>query len=256
MTYLNFLLVFLIVPTAILLTLAWRIRRGDGLAWSALFILPLVAVAYTTPWDNYLVANGVWWYARELVSGMRLGWVPIEEYLFFVLQPLLIGSWLRVIAKPTSIGPVYHPSARMRVVGLGLVGFAWVLGAGVLIGGWLPGRYLGLELAWGLPPLMLQLGFGADILWHERRRLFLGVIPPTIYLSAADALAIQSGTWTINPGLSLGIRIAGVLPVEECIFFLLTSTLIAFSVVLLESQQAADRLAGIIATFSRGSRPI
>ena len=55
---------------------------------------------------------------------------------------------------------------------------------------------------------------------NHRRLVLLGLLPTTLYLSAADALAISSGTWTISPPLSLGIYIGGVLPVEELLFFL------------------------------------
>ncbi len=51
----------------------------------------LVALAYTTPWDNYLVATGVWYYDPARVWNIVLGYVPLEEYLFFVLQVTLTG---------------------------------------------------------------------------------------------------------------------------------------------------------------------
>jgi putative membrane protein len=56
--------------------------------------LAIVALLYTTPWDNYLVANHIWTYPPERVWGIRLGWVPLEEYLFFVLQTTLTTLWL------------------------------------------------------------------------------------------------------------------------------------------------------------------
>jgi lycopene cyclase domain-containing protein len=107
-----------------------------------------------------------------------------------------------------------------------------------------------------MPPLMLQLAFGADILWRERRRIGLAIVPAVVYLCAADAIAISSGTWTISPVFSLGISIAGLLPVEECLFFLLTSTLVAFSVVLLQSPQAADRMRKIVASMTSSKRSV
>jgi lycopene cyclase domain-containing protein len=54
----------------------------------------VIALVYTTPWDNYLVATNVWWYDPELVTGIVIGWVPIEEYTFFILQPILGGLWI------------------------------------------------------------------------------------------------------------------------------------------------------------------
>ena len=48
---------------------------------------------YTTPWDNYLVATGVWYYNPQLVTGIVFGYVPIEEYTFFILETLFVGLW-------------------------------------------------------------------------------------------------------------------------------------------------------------------
>ncbi|MEZ4642189.1 MAG: hypothetical protein R3E31_05515 [Chloroflexota bacterium] len=46
----------------------------------------------------------------------------------------------------------------------------------ILLIGWQPGNYLALELGWALPYIMLQLFFGADILWRQRRLVFLGLV--------------------------------------------------------------------------------
>jgi lycopene cyclase domain-containing protein len=256
MTYFGFLLLFLVLPLGVLLTRIWRQRALERLPWKALILVAVIALVYTTPWDNYLVANAVWWYDKRLVTGLTLGWVPLEEYFFFILQPLLVGVWLATLERqPTTHAEAYSPP-RMRLIGLTLSIAAGIVGLSILLNGWPSGRYLGLELVWGIAPLALQLAFGADILWQSRHTLALAIVPSTLYLSAADTIAIASGTWTINPAYSLGIRIAGILPIEECLFFVLTSTLIAFSVVLLESPQAAERMSRIITATSRRSRPL
>ncbi len=56
-----------------------------------LVLLPVAAVIWTTPWDNYLVASGVWRYDPSKVWNVILGYVPLEEYMFFVLQSLGVG---------------------------------------------------------------------------------------------------------------------------------------------------------------------
>jgi lycopene cyclase domain-containing protein len=256
MTYFGFLLRFLILPLAVLMALMWQDRRRGRLPWGTLLTTALTAVVYTTPWDNYLVASGVWWYNVDLVAGLTLGWVPVEEYLFFILQPLLVGTWLIFLKHILPNESPLLSSARLRYSSLGFAAALWVSGLVLLLNGWPPGRYLSLELAWGMPPLMLQLAFGADILWRERRRIGLAIISSVLYLSVADAIAITSGTWTISPALSFGILIAGVLPVEECLFFLLTSTLVAFSVVLLQSPQAAERMTKIVASIESIRLPV
>jgi len=79
-----------VVPTVVvgaILTLP-RITRRELIG---LILLPVLAVIWTTPWDNYLVASGVWRYDPTKVWNAVLGYVPLEEYLFFVLQSLGVG---------------------------------------------------------------------------------------------------------------------------------------------------------------------
>lgn len=253
MTYFGFLTIFLVIPLLILAGLTirdWRQQRSLPIelrnwpAWLALAAHALVALAYTTPWDNYLVASGVWWYDPELVSGIVLGWVPLEEYLFFILQPIVAGLWLLFLARrlPVETAVKAHSSPIRRNSTL-VAGLLWVVAAGALVGlGWAPGTYLALILAWALPPIMLQLAFAADILWQHRRLLLVTLVSVTLYLSAADALAIASGTWTINPALSLQIYLGGILPLEEFLFFLITNILLGFGMVLVLARQSQARL--------------
>jgi lycopene cyclase domain-containing protein len=74
--------------------------------------------------------------------------------------------------------------------------------------------------------MLVQLLFGADILWARRRRLAIAIVPPTLYLWLVDFLAIRSGTWTLDPAQTLGWALGGVLAVEEMVFFLVTNVLI------------------------------
>lgn len=253
MTYFGFLLRFLVVPI-VLLGLVHLIlhRRGRRLPETLRSIPPALAVAghmlialiYTTPWDNYLVATGVWYYNPELVTGIVIGWVPIEEYTFFILQPILTGLWLFLVAKMLDLGPSRLPHRLgLRAVATLVVGVLWVIAVIAFISGWTPATYLSITLAWALPPVMLQLAFGADILWRYRRLVFWSLVPMTLYLAFADSLAIGDGTWTIDPGQSFNIFLGGVLPIEEFIFFLLTNTLLVFGITLATATESRERLA-------------
>lgn len=248
MTYFAFLGWFIGIPLLLLFGINWwdrrrGIRLPDSLrGWPVSYVIMahiVVAVLYTTPWDNYLVATRVWWYDPALVTGLVLGWVPIEEYTFFVLQTLLVGLWLLVLARritdrTDSAVPAQQRVAqvkRIRTRSAFAVGLLWIGSVILLFSGWKPGTYLGLELIWALPPIIFQLAFGADILWSYRRTVFWAIAVPAIYLSATDTIAIGSGTWTIDPAQSTGILI-GTLPVEEFIFFLLTTVLVVFGTIL------------------------
>jgi lycopene cyclase domain-containing protein len=85
--------------------------------------------------------------------------------------------------------------------------------------------YLLMELAWALPVIAGQWMLGHRTLRARWRLLVVGVLIPTAYLSAADALAIRVGIWSLNPERTLGIWIGG-LPLEEGVFFLLTNIMI------------------------------
>ncbi len=260
MSYFGFLAWFVGIPIVIFGTLNWLDgRQGKRVpqsltSWPAatvIIALVFVAVAYTTPWDNYLVATRVWWYDENLVTGITFGWVPIEEYTFFVVQTIMTGLftvWL-MRRMPVATAPSKQNSLRIRYWATGIVGVVW-LGSVVLLAltflypesFWMRGTYLALELSWGLIPIMLQLIVGADLLWKHRYTVITGVLVTWLYLSATDMLAIQSGTWTINPEQSLPILIAGILPIEEVVFFLITNVLVVFGLALVMEQESEYRI--------------
>ena len=115
MTYFGFLLRFLIIPILIFLFITyWDHKkhrqihgfRDGGAVWFAIGVHILLAVLYTTPWDNYLVATQVWYYNPKLVTGLLIGYVPIEEYTFFIVETLLAGLWWWFLAR--RIFPLPH----------------------------------------------------------------------------------------------------------------------------------------------------
>lgn len=94
MTYARFLALFVVLP---IVFLAVRYRRELGRRELApLGLLLLVVYAATTPWDNLAVKWGLWDFHPHLIWGIRLGYLPVEEYLFFGLQTLLVGLWAAV----------------------------------------------------------------------------------------------------------------------------------------------------------------
>jgi putative membrane protein len=249
MTYFGVLLRF-IGPALIVLvavTLYERRRRCLPRAfqtWPSSAVLwghILIALIYTTPWDNYLVANRIWWYEPALVTGVTLWWVPIEEYTFFVVQTLMSGLWTLALMRrfPPPDAP-FRARPKARWISTALAAGVWLVWVALLLGAWARGRYMALLLAWFLPPVLLQLAFGADILWHYWRLVLAALLVPTVYLCILDAAAIASGTWTINPSNTVGLAV-GALPLEEITFFLMTNVLIVFGMVLMLSRESHMR---------------
>lgn len=54
------------------------------------------------------------------------------------------------------------------------------------------------------------------------------IIVSTLYLWIVDEGALQRGTWAIESGTKLGVKLAGSLDIEEAVFFLATNCLIVF----------------------------
>ncbi len=223
MTYLAFHLVFILPPIAALALLQPKPMGGIGAkrAWGWIMLLALIAFVYTTAWDNYLVYRGVWYYGEDRVLA-TIGYVPIEEYLFFLLQPILTGLWLMNIKSRIKDHEPIQPS-NLRVVmvafwiAVSLVGVYLLFGTRTL--------YMGLILAWAGPVLAGMAWLSASTFWTYRRQWFLGVAVPTVYLWIADRIAIGLGIWDISDTYSLNFDPLG-LPIEEAVFFLVTNLMV------------------------------
>ncbi len=260
MTYFGILGTFVIPPMLILLVLISRdtwhrlIKREGHINWMpylALLVHVLLALVYTTPWDNYLVATNVWWYDPELVTGITLGWVPIEEYTFFIVQTLLTGLWTLILMRSVFKSP--QPVSRAKSIRTGtsvVVLVLWVASTLFLLTGPASGTYLTLILSWALIPILIQVAFGADILLANWRLVSAAILVPTLYLWLVDTIAIQGGTWTIDPAQTTGIKL-GPLPIEEMIFFLMTNLLIVFGVTLMLSEASNHRARAMVVQLKR-----
>jgi lycopene beta-cyclase len=92
MSYSLFLILFICLP----MVGFFFLLRGKiySIHLKHIAVVALIALVYTTPWDNYLVATGVWHYDPKLVLNITIGYVPIEEYSFFVLQTFLTGAFV------------------------------------------------------------------------------------------------------------------------------------------------------------------
>ena len=224
-TYLQFLAVFVVPPVIALAVTMPRPFAGRGrIAGVGVAALAAIALGYTTPWDNYLIARGVWSYGDGTVEH-RIWNAPVCEYLFILLQSLLTGLWVARLSPPdgdrTPVRGSLAGAAAWAVVAL--VGVA-LLGVG-------RSYYLGAILAWAAPVLAFQWAYGGRYLWRYRRRCAIAVLVPTLYLATVDRIAIAAGIWRLSPSQTTGLTVLG-LPIEEGLFFLLTNLLLVQGLVL------------------------
>lgn len=240
LTYLQFHLVF-VIPAVVAVT-AVRLPGWRGLPRAYRLGVPLmtvVAVAYTAPWETYLIGRGVWGYGSGTVVA-RLFQIPLEEYLFIVLEVVLAGMWLAVLPRPE----VDIPPMDLGERGFGLVAGLAVGAAGFTWTQFVDATYMGWLLTWAAPVLAVQWAYGWAYLWRIRRTVAAAVLGPTLYLCVADRVAIHIGVWELSETYTIGWTILG-LPVEEAAFFLLTSLFLVQGIVLfdwlLRRRGVADR---------------
>lgn len=218
-----------ILPVVAGLALLARYRLGSRRdVLTGTLVLAGLALVYTTPWDNYLIVRGAWWYGKGVVFA-RFGAVPLGEYLFFLLQPLLVGLW--AARFPVETGRPLSVSLPERA--LGLAGAGVVAAAGLALLGADSGLYLGSLLVWSAPILAIQWVFGWPFLVAEWRTVLVGTLVPTLYLWVVDRVAIGVGLWTLSDRYTTGVAVPLLgLPIEEAVFFLLTSLFVVQGLVL------------------------
>jgi lycopene cyclase domain-containing protein len=229
-TYVAIHAAFVAPPIVLLGAVLPRLQPArQRVARAGLLVMVTVAVGYTTPWDNYLIEQGVWWYGDGRVAA-RVLLAPVEEYAFFVLQSVLTGLWLYCVG----FSPGYEDGDLDRIPRvLGAAGLLGVAGAGAFLLSLPGGYYLGAILVWACPILALQWAVGGSYLRRTWRTWSVAAGVPTLYLWFVDRVAIGLGVWTISETHTTGIHLLG-LPIEEAAFFLVTNLLLVYGLMLFE----------------------
>lgn len=268
MNYLEFLILFVVIPLLInvlvyLLMRRYRQDKSDLLQINSnpkvqaglLFLIASIAFIYTPLWDNFLVANNIWYYDQGKITGLVIWFVPVEEYVFFILQSLLIGVFLLNILNTTAIKSDKDSTIPMKwnYLVAAITGVIWFVSLFFYISGFAELEYFNLILLWSFIPVFIQLLFGFDILLTGIKQVAAVIVISTVYLSLVDAIAIEDGIWTITPATSTGILLAGVLPVEEMFFFLVTNTLIVLGLYLMLHEKSKERVRKLIGILIKTS---
>lgn len=231
LTYVGFHAVFVAPPLLVLASVTASTRDATR---SVVRAVPTVAIlvlalAYTTPWDNYLIHRGVWWYGDGAVAG-RIWLAPLEEYLFVLLQPIVATLWLALISKAfREPRRSVTMSLRDRLGGIGAALAIGGLGVAMLTHA--TTFYMGAILSWAAPVLALQWAVGWRQLLARWRLVTIGTVAPALYFAAADRIAIEYGIWTIAREYTTGLTVGG-LPIEEGLFFLVTTLFVVQGLVL------------------------
>lgn len=95
MEYLYILLFFL----ALALFLEWKFRVHLYNSKKERIITTLVIFVIGVVWDSFAVSRQHWIFPGKGLVGIKIGILPIEEYLFFFIMPFLAITIYKVIIK-------------------------------------------------------------------------------------------------------------------------------------------------------------
>jgi lycopene cyclase domain-containing protein len=236
MTYLRFHLIFnlplLIVLAALSGTQPWR--AGEGGAFG---LVLLAVMVFTTPWDNLAAKWGIWGFPREKFS-LRIGYLPVEEYAFFLLQSANVMLAVRALFRffPDWMTGQEAFVGKWTLICLAASILPWLFVAVQFR--WLrrkagPRVNYAIHLAWFLPVIYLQWILAPWLFIGHAALLTLVTAAFGIYYTLADLAAVRAGTWFFDEKQITGVKLGGLLPWEEIAFFFLTSLLVAQSYLLL-----------------------
>lgn len=199
-----------------------------------------MAVAYTTPWDNFIIYNGAWTYQPERVLTV-IGHVPAEEYLFFVIQSVMTSLWTLLCVRWSTPCLNFNYDKKsyqlIRWIPILLLCVVTAVGYGMTI----PGHntfYLGCIL-WWVSPVMMVLWYGAGNFFVKKIiSSSIAIIVPTLYLCWVDQIALKNNVWHINETTSLNVFIVEHLPLEEALFFFVMNVIIVLAVTSFDKARA------------------
>ncbi|NJK91010.1 MAG: lycopene cyclase domain-containing protein [Blastochloris sp.] len=224
-TYLQFHWIFnlplLLFAGALAGTAFWQ---GPVLMTGALVLV--VVMIFTTPWDNYAVAQGIWGFPRERYS-VKVWHLPVEEYAFFIIesvQVMLLTFWLlTVLPEAGGAGGGWSLTDPRLGIAVAVVLLAW-LGLGLWGRKKIHARsryhYAWHLLFWFVPVILLQWVIAWDVILPRWPAILAATLGVGTYLSWADYLAIDRGIWHFDQKQITGHKIGRKMPWEEAVFFL------------------------------------
>lgn len=205
-----------------------------------------LALVYTTPWDNYIIYHGAWTYPADRVWTV-VGYVPVEEYAFFVIQTVLTGLWTLLCTRWSTPCLCFNYDKRshllIRWIPIGAMVAITAVGYRIAVPGQ-PTFYLGCILGW-VCPVLAFMWFGAGNYFVRKIvSSTVAITVPTVYLCWVDRIAMRDNVWHIDEASSLNVFVADHLPVEEALFFFVTNVMIVLGM------SGYDKARGMTETYT------
>ncbi|KAF7726622.1 hypothetical protein EC973_008586 [Apophysomyces ossiformis] len=205
-----------------------------------------MAFGTATPWDNYIVYHRAWSYCPNCVVAV-IGYVPLEEYMFFVIMTVTTVTFTNLIMRwhlpSTFIVPDAPVFKSMCIRYLPIVAFLGIGAKAWLVTAPETHRFYAACILWYACPVLGLLWFGSgEYICRRWPGVLTSILVPTAFLCWVDQIAIGAGTWHISLRTSTGLMVARHLPLEEFMFFFLINTVLVFATCAIDRANAILQL--------------
>lgn len=222
LTYIYWLLLFIVLPLALLAICQWRIlwaqRRALGLAL-------LGAAVGGWAWDALAVQLGAWYYQEGNITGIWIGGLPLEEWLWIAGVTLLFGAVTVVLMEyyPSRarfcIEPQRHKGTEEanRNMSLCIPMIYGLFGPTVTstLSASTHFSHLGMLLVAGIIFHAMLWLRNAPFLWSQRGIILATVSIALVWMFVTDPIGGAWGAWFFNPDRIIGIWLFTYMPIED-----------------------------------------
>ncbi len=191
-------------------------------------VLIAFAFAFSAPWENFLGYMGVLHFNESAALG-ALGYIPYEEYFWWVDHSLLAAFWVMSIMPCKPVPKSGNPHVLFRIIGvlfsLGMTYYGYYLydSNG-------PTLYVSVTLMFIFPVFAIQFLVCGHLLRQYPREWLLGILVPSIHTILIDRYALHVGIWNISTELTTGIGAYGFI-LEHILAYSLTTALAVQTVI-------------------------
>lgn len=180
--------------------------------WKYFFPATFIMMAFFIPWDIIFTLNGFWGFNETYLSGIKLGTLPVEEWMFFICIPyaclFTVYSFKNLVPKfsfsnsTTSI--IYYTLQTVLIVALIYFYDRW---------------YTAVNFGYAVVLLAIVYNYKREALNTFLPVFLVLLIPFFIVNGFLTGSWIENQVVWYNDAENLGIRI-GTVPIEDSIYAL------------------------------------
>ncbi len=167
--------------------------------WPALFPAIGIMMALFIPWDIAFTEHGIWGFNEDYLSGIWIGGIPLEEWLFFICIPYACVFTYESLKH-------YIPVAPMRALAIPATALLAVASASLALS--MPGRYY-IAVTAGLTAIFcagLAIAAARKTTFKEwNHRLWFAYLPLVIPLILSNGVLTGLRFWQY-PWMNRNVR--------------------------------------------------